>query len=211
MLRRTFSQVMPIRAAPPSGFSGDQRAVAYLGRRFADQLETEARAMDVSSGTLLIWAWGQALLRSSGAEILVVEQVRSGVPQEGTAGFTMNLLPVLIRKAGMENIGALRTRLLALRRFEALSAEDFPPGVFPDVIGPWSSVIMVEHGTLRHAADVPDCVEMLKLHERPAESLMATAYLRPDLRLEVEGPGRHGLLEGWIEVLTQLRRGIHAA
>ena len=30
---------------------------------------------------------------------------------------------------------------------------------------------------------------------------MATAHLLPDLRLEVEGPGRHGLIDGWVRVL----------
>jgi hypothetical protein len=47
-------------------------------------------------------------------------------------------------------------------------------------------------------------VESIQLHENRGESLMATAHILPDLRLEVEGPGRHGLLGAWIRVLEGL-------
>jgi hypothetical protein len=136
-----------------------------------------------------------------------VEQLRAGAPQAGTAGFTMNLLPILIRRSegnpGKE-LREFRARLLALRDIEAVSPENFPPGVFPDMTGPASSVIMVERGTLRQqVGEVAsgELIESLVLHERVGETLMATAYLLPDLKLEVEGPGRRDLLERWIRVL----------
>jgi hypothetical protein len=62
---------------------------------------------------------------------------------------------------------------------------------------------MVERGTLSHLTGV-DFVESLMLHEAKGESLTATAHVLPDLRLEVEGPGRHDLLQRWIGVLERL-------
>jgi hypothetical protein len=64
-------------------------------------------------------------------------------------------------------------------------------------------MIMVERGTLRHMAG-GELVESLVLHEAKGKALMATAHVLPDLRLEVEGPGRHDLLRGWVRVLERL-------
>ena len=47
----------------------------------------------------------------------------------------------------------------------------------------------------------PQGKSTLVLHEAKGTTLMATAYLLPDLRLEVEGPRRHQLLESWLVIL----------
>lgn len=188
-----------------------ERAVCCLGMEFLERLESVAGAMGVTAATILTWSWGQALIDAFETKSVWVEQLRAGAPQAGTAGFTMNLLPALIHRCDDGNIekGLLefRSRLLALREIEAVSPEDFPPGVFPDMTGPASSVIMVERGTLRHqVGEVAsgELIESLILHERVGEALMATVYLLPDLRLEVEGLGRRDLLERWIRVLERV-------
>lgn len=194
----------PIEMDFPADAAGP--AVRCLGNDFALRLESLAAAMEVTAATLLIWAWGQALMEISGAGAILVEQLRAGAPQPGTAGFTMNTLPVLIRRAGDDvarSLRELRARLLALRAIESVSPEDFAPGVFPDTNGPSGSVIMVELGTLCHLAG-RNFVESLVLHEAKSETLTATAHVLPDLRLEVEGPGRHDLLRGWVRVLERL-------
>lgn len=195
MFRRVFADPETPGSAPPEESPDDSPAVRHLGSTFLKTLESRAAEKSVTPATLLIEAWGKVLLRRCGAESVVVEQLRSGAPQPGTAGFTMNLLPLHLGR------GNLRQQLLDLRHIEPLAMEDFPPGVFPDVSGPWNSVIMIERGTIAHQVDAPDMVESITLHEHKGGSLAATAHLLPDLRLEVEGPGRHELLEEWIGVL----------
>jgi hypothetical protein len=191
------------------------QAFRGLGKDFATRLESLAAAMEVTAATILTWAWGQALAEATGTDAVLVEQLRAGAPQPGTAGFTMNTLPLVIHRAAPgeaeKGLRDLRARLLVLREIESISPDDFPPGVFPNMDGPGSSVIMIERGTLLHTAGATDLVESLVLREGKGETLMATAYLQPELRLEVEGPGRHHLLEAWIGVLEQLDRGIHPA
>jgi hypothetical protein len=196
--------VSPIEMRFPDDAAGP--ALRCLGNDFARRLESLEAAMEVTAATLLIWAWGQALVEISGAGAVVVEQLRAGAPQPGTAGFTMNTLPVPIRRAGdnvARSLREFRARLLALRAIESVSPEDFAPGVFPDMDGRSISMIMVERGTLRHMAG-GELVESLVLHEAKGKALMATAHVLPDLRLEVEGPGRHDLLRGWVRVLERL-------
>jgi hypothetical protein len=187
-----------------------ERAVYFLGMDFLKRLESVATALHVTAATILTWSWGQTLTEVFETESVWVEQLRAGAPQAATAGFTMNLLPILIHRCDDGNIGKglreFRARLLALREIEAVSPEDFPPGVFPDMTGPTCSVIMVERGTLnQQVGEVAygDLIESLILYERVGETLMATAHLLPDLRLEVEGPGRRDLLERWIRVLER--------
>ncbi len=181
-------------------------AVRLMGKIFPQHLESMAVAMEVTAATILIWAWGQALMEISATDVVIVEQLRAGAPQPGTAGFTMNTLPVLIRGASGEvarSLREFRARLLALRAIESVSLADFTPGIFPKMDAPSSSVIMVERGTLHHLAG-RKFVESLVLHEAKSKTLMATAHVLPELRLEVEGPGRHALLHGWIRVLERL-------
>lgn len=203
--------VIPKPAPVASPAELDSPAVRCLGKSFALRLDSLAAAMEVTAATILTWAWGQALAETSGTTAVLVEQLRAGAPQPGTAGFTMNTLPVFIHRAAdggvAPSLRELHSRLTALREIETVSADDFPPGVFPNMDMPGNSVIMVERATLQHAVG-GDCVESLVLHEAKGETLMATAYLLPDLRLEVEGPGRNLLLEAWIGVLE---RGIHFA
>jgi hypothetical protein len=206
MAERTFRDgaVDPLEMSFPDVAAGP--AVRCLGHDFALHLESLAAAFEVTAATILIWAWGQALMEFSGADAVIVEQLRAGAPQPGTAGFTMNTLPVTVRRAGADVAGSLRefrARLLALRDIESVAPEDFAPGVFPDTNGLSSSVIMVERGTPRHLVG-RDFVESLVLHEATGETLMATAHVLPDFRLEVEGRGRHDLLRGWVCVLERL-------
>ena len=134
------------------------------------------------------------MAEAAGVEMVWVEQVRAGAPQPGTSGFTMNTLP--LRLGGGESTASLRARLHAMRAIERVSAEDFPPGEFPE----GGSVIMIERATLAHLA-AGDVVESLILHEAEGETSLATAFLLPELRLEVEGPDRHVMLQRWVEAL----------
>lgn len=205
MFRRTFAVPEVVETVLPAGISGGAAAVGYLGNAFVTRLELLADGMGVTAATILIWAWGQAVARASAKETVVVEQVRSGAPQPGTAGFTMGLLPVRVCRGGLETLRGLRAQLLDLRRIESLAPEDFSTGVFPEVNGPWSSVVMIEHGKPEYLIGKRSPVASLTLHEARGETLMATACLQPDLRLEVEGIGKHDLLDRWIEALTQLQ------
>jgi hypothetical protein len=209
MFRQTFAGHEEPQTAGPLECQMDSVAECVLGVDFAQHLAVIAGKAEVSAATLVIWAWGQALLQASGSKSVVVEQVRAGAPQAGTAGFTMNLLPVLIRSGGAASLRQLRAQLLDLRRIESVSEQDFPPGVFPNVCAPWSSVIMVEHTAFSEAADCTAWVKSRSLHESRGESLTASAQLMPDCRLQVEGPGRSALLDGWLAVLKRLDHLLH--
>ena len=188
-----------------------ESALRCLGTAVANRLDSRAAALEVTPATFLTWAWGQALAETNGTASVLVEQLRAGPPQLGTAGFTMNTLPVVIHRAAADEavngVRELQARLQALREIESVSPDDFPPAVFPNMDAPGSSMIMIERGTLQHLAG-GEIVESLLLHEAKGTALMATAYLLPDLRLEVEGPGRHSLLESWLRILD---REIHLA
>lgn len=214
MVARAQRMFLEMAEVPESAALGtppgpDGQAVRSLGVDFAARLESLAAAIEVTAATILTWAWGQALAEISGRAAVRVEQVRAGAPQPGSAGFTMNTLPVVIHRAAAgeaaKSLRELRAQLLALREIEAVSADDFPPGVFPNMDGPGSSVIMIERGTLGYRVGAPDLVESLVLHEGKGETLMATAHLLPDLRLEVEGPHRHALLAAWISMLFAMQ------
>jgi hypothetical protein len=184
---------------PASTASGP--AIRNLGEGFALRLETHATKQQASLATLVTWAWGQAMAGFFGIDQVLVEQLRSGAPQLETAGFTMNVLPIVIERSGPQVLRDFHMRLLALRQIESVSFADLPPGIHPDVDAPGTSMIMVEHGTLQHMVAMPGIAETIMLHERKGESLMATAHLLPNFRLEVEGPHRHNLLERWILTL----------
>lgn len=184
------------------------QALKFLGADFRLRLESLAERISITAATALTWSWGQAVAEIFALDVVVVEQVRCGAPQPGTAGFTMHTLPVTIHRAVSggeeESLREFRSRLLDLRVIECVSPEDFPPGVFPNLDQAGSSVIMVEHGTLRELADAGEMLESLDLHESKGETLMATAHILPDLRLQVEGPGRHDFLDAWIAMLERL-------
>lgn len=171
------------------------RARRCLGNDFHHQLSLG----ETTVATQVLWAWGQALLARSEADTVLVEQVRAGAPQLGTAGFTMNSLPLLIHHARDETLPEFRQRLLALREIEHVSARDFP-----EIYRHECSVIMVEHGTLQHQVGRGNRVKSIHVHEPIGEIRTATAYLLPDLTLEVEGAGRHDLLDAWVQALQAL-------
>ncbi len=205
---------MPAIAAPMTRefpAEPDEVAARCLRSAFAIRLDSLAAATEVTVATILTWAWGQALAETNGTASVLVEQLRAGPPQPGTAGFTMNTLPVVVQRAAAGEVAAslreLHSRLRALREIESVSPDDFPLGVFPNMDAPGASVIMIERGTLQHLA-ASEIVSSLVLHEAKGTTLMATAYLLPDLRLGVEGPGRHQLLESWLRILD---REIHLA
>jgi hypothetical protein len=211
---RIFREDFPHEPLPawrlPADDADDGPALRRLGEDFGKKLEFFAERLEITAATVLTWAWGQAAAGKPAADAVIVEQVRCGAPQPGTAGFLMNTLPVAIRRAtrGTEAtaLREFREHLMALREIEGVCAEDFPSGSFPELDRAGTSVIMVEHGTLRQMAG-GKMVKSLELHEAVGETLMATAHVLPDLRLQVEGPGRHHLLERWIEVLERLVRG----
>lgn len=193
------------------GESGRARAVVELGADAAGALDDAARASGTTPATLVTWAWGQVLARAAGVEALALGQVRAGAPVAVRAGFTMNTLPLVVRRmrAGpaAEGWRALRQEMLALRAFERLAPEELPAGIFAESGAPWSSVIMVERGTAMHllGEDAATLLESMELRERPSGPLTASAYLWPELRLEVETDAGEraadSLLAHWAAVL----------
>jgi hypothetical protein len=187
------------------GRSSDQDspgpAVCHLGEVFLEQLKSLVKTMGITVATLITWSWGLALVRGNGKSKVVLEQLRAGAPQPGTAGFTMNLLPVVITKAccgdGSENLRAFAKQIRELRKLENVSLDAIYQGRSFE-----NSVIMVERQTMAHELAGP-MIESFKLHEAKGEALAAMAHILPDLRLEVEGPQRHRLLNAWIDVLRE--------
>lgn len=203
-------------AAVDFGESGRARAVVELGAEMADGLDAAARASGTTPATLVIWAWGHALARAAGVEKLAVGQVRSGPPVAGRAGFTMNTLPLVVRRMrggpAAEGWRALRQEMLALRAFERLAPEKLPAGIFQENGAPWSSVIMVEQGTAAHllGEDGVALLESMELREQPSGPPTASAYLRPDLRLEVETDAGERAAEALLAHWAALLRAIVA-
>ena len=184
---------------PPDLTDDSAPAVRRLGREIAGELETQAVARQVTAATIVTWAWGQALADFLGTDAVLVEQLRAGPPQPATAGFTMNVLPLMIRRSSVAALPAFRSELLAMRAFESVSPENFPAGIYPETSA--APVIMVEHETLPHALREFPEIESVTLHERPADFPSATAFLHPELQLQVEGPHRHDLLARWGAIL----------
>ena len=200
-------------------FPGDDertpaRVQKSLGADLAARLEATASDMGVTAATLITWAWGQAVATAAGADRAAIGQVRSGPPKPGQAGFSMNTVPLVIARAGRipvdEEIRDFRLKLLAMRAVENVSPQHLPPGIFQETNGPWpGGVLMVEiaspMGQLGHSA----LIESVKLHEYSGEPLLASAWIHPELRIEVEVNGSpHGpkaariLLELWASIIT---------
>jgi hypothetical protein len=183
-----------------------------LGAAFLALLETRAALENVTAATVVLWAWGQVLAKSTGRTAVLAEQVRSGPPLPGTAGFTMNTLPIFISHCAESTekwpaIRDLRTELLVMRAFESVSPADFPYGNFPDLSAPAVSVVMVERGSLRWQIQENSAARSLasiRLHESSGQSQLATAYLRPDFLLSVEGPHKSALVVAWAAALRSL-------
>ncbi len=213
-----FASVIPGVEPAEVDFGAKGRGVAAtrLGAESRRALEAAATAHGVTPSTIVLWAWGQAMARTAGVEAVSVGQVRSGPPLEATAGFSMNTLPVIVRRgvpgdtaaAGWQ---AVRAQMLALREFESLAPADLPGELVGPAGGAWSSVAMIERGTLRHqlGEEAAALLESVELRERSSGALVASAYLRPDLRLEVEGGGDLGpagaeaLLAHWAAIVRR--------
>jgi hypothetical protein len=195
ILRNISMEAEPFIARSNSKPPALKHAICHLGHDFLRSLKSNAAKVNVTAATVLTWAWGQALLKLTNTDTELIEQVRCGAPQAQTAGFTMNTLPVIIRRK--ESLHELQNQLLALRTIENVTPIDFPDS---------SSLLMIEHGTLHYMLrDVAgeNIVESIILHECKGESLIATAHISPDLRLEVEGPEKFDLLDQWIAALQK--------
>lgn len=198
-------------AAPARG-----RARRVLGAAVLEKLEAVARTADVTPATLVLWAWGHANLLASGAPSTVLGQVRAGPPQHG-AGFSMNTLPVVMERPDEASLAtdswrALREQTLAWRAFERLAPEDMARLPAPaSRAAEWESVVMIERGTLWHQLGeaATSMLTSADLHEVSSSPLLASAYLHPDLQLEVEAaapvgqPGAEALLDYWAAILTR--------
>ena len=207
-VRATLTHVPEMTSCLPCEVSSDQEsqdpACCHLGKPFLDRLRLLADLVAVTVPTLVTWSWGQALARENQSPRVIVEQLRAGAPQPCSAGFTMNLLPILIERACREdaiaNLRAFRQQLLELREFENVCLEDFRNGGSPD-----HGVVMVEHGTLAHEL-CGEIIESVELHEANGQTLTATAHILPDLQLKVEGPDRQRYLMAWIRVMEDQMR-----
>jgi len=187
-----------------------------LGAEVAAHLEAAAQRLEVTAPTLITWAWGQAVSCAAGADAVAVGQVRSGPPTPGRAGFSMNTVPLVIQRAQPGSIKPVllefREQLLAMRSIENVSPQDLPAGIFQETGGPWpGGVIMVQRGTLHHQVGKTAAIESIVLHEVGAEPLLASAWIHPELQLEVEVSGRpfgarmaQSLLDHWASIVMAL-------
>jgi amino acid adenylation domain-containing protein len=187
-----------------------------LGSELVTRLESAAGILEVTAATLVTWAWGQAVAAASGANAIAVGQVRSGPPQPGRAGFSMTTVPLVIQRTQSGPLrpvmGDFRKHLLAMRAIENVAVDQLPAGIFDETGGPWpGGVIMVARGTLHHQVGKSASIESIQVDEISGEPLLASAWIHPDLRLEVEVDGStHGaraaesLLDHWAEIVTAI-------
>ena len=199
--------------------TGPSQVHRFLGSEIAARIESAARAMDVTAATILTWAWGQAVATAAGADAVAIGQVRSGPPIPGRAGFSMNTVPLVIQRAKPGSLQPVlldfRKNLLAMRSIENVSVEQLPAGIFQETGGPWpAGALMVDRGTLHHQVGKSEAIESITLHEFSGESLLASAWIHPDLRLEVEVNGliygaraAESLLDHWAAIITAIADG----
>ena len=187
-----------------------------LGGQIVDALEATASNWKVTVPTLVTWAWGQAIARLSGSGKTAVGQVRAGAPKPGCAGFSMNTVPLPIERFDGGDLGAalqrFRDQWLALRAFESVSPGLLPADTFDPEAGPWpGGVVMVERGSLADQVGGGTVIDAIRLHEYAGEPLLASAWIKPYLDLEVETDGsRFGgqaaqvMIQQWASVLQAL-------
>ncbi len=186
------------------------KQIAFLDQHLAEELETLSQQLEVSTATLILWAWAQSVAYVAEQAFAFCEQIRCGAPQYDCLGFTMNTLPLLIPQATHGNekqeIQALRKQLIFLRQIETISPSKLPLEIQQMALSPWASVIMIESYSIENLAITYPAIRSIKLHEAPTTSLTASAYLSPHIRLEVEGPANHELLTQWVDILILLVR-----
>ncbi len=187
-----------------------------LGAPLLHELTILAKTLEVTVATMVTWAWGQTLMTAAGAQTVVLGQIRAGPPLAGTAGFSINTLPLILKRdltqPASVGLQLLRQQLLEMRQFERVSPENLPADLFHECGGPWPcGLLMVEHGTMEHQCGKHPLVKSIKLYENSGESLIACAYLEPDLRLEIEVDGimygenaAQALLDHWEAILIHL-------
>ena len=215
--RRAYDGVEDPRLEYPGDANGGPvRVSRRLGDGIRACLEAVARRFEVTVPTLVTWAWGQAFARLAGVAKTAIGQIRAGSPQTGMAGFSMNAVPLAIERFAGGDIGETLKRFradwLALRAIETVAPESLPAGTLDSAMGPWpGGVVMVEHGTLEHHVAGSEVVESIRLHEYAGQSLLASAWIRPELDLEVETDGlRFGqkaasaMIDQWAAVLMAL-------
>ena len=103
-----------------------------------------------------------------------------------------------------------------MRAIESVSPQDLPPSLFQETGGPWpGGVLMVEHSTLQEQFAGCSDIEAITLHEFSGEPLLASAWIRPDLLLEVEVDGdpfgpraARVLLDLWASVVTSIAASV---
>ena len=218
--RREFAR---IEAAVPE-FYQDQggtpvRLQRALGAEALTRLEQAAQAMDITAATLLTWAWGQAVACAAGVDAVLLGQVRSGPPLPARAGFSMNTVPLVIDRAPEVPLKPVlldfRKKLLEMRAVETVSPQDLPPELFHETGGPWpGGVVMVERGSLHYQLGGTDFIESIRLHESSGAPLLASAWIQPELLLEVEASGAsfgeiavQALLDHWASIVLALTSG----
>jgi Condensation domain len=184
----------------PSHEPGEFSSVRIrLGTATAKRLEMTAAKFGVSAHNLIIWAWAHAVIEISGRNFAVIEQLRCGAQQRDHVGFSMNLLPQLVSPKNSQplaqQLAQFRQQSQQLRDFESIDYEHLPAALRQLTTQPWSSVIMTEQHTL--ADFFAGQLEFIELHEEPAQSLTATAFLWPNLTLQVEGPDATRLIQCW--------------
>lgn len=165
-----------------------------LGAKVAEALEFRAGEMDVTAPVILTWAWGQAAALVGGLDAVAIGQVRAGAPQDGRAGFSMNTVPVVVRRCRNREPGpalrSFRAELHRLRPYELVAHDDLSGVGFVSHGGPWrGGVVMVEHGTLAKQVGIGGAFTAIEMHERSGDPLLACARIRPELELEVEFDG----------------------
>ena len=198
-------------------FPGDEhhpsRVSRVMGASILRLITERAEELEVTPASVVTWAWGQAVALTCGASTVAIGQVRSGRPQPGRMGFSMNTLPVVIprERAGTESLGEVHAQLRGLRAFENFASDQLAELGWELADGPWpGGVVMVERGTFAHQVQPPEWVESIEMLEESGEPLLASAYLSPQLQLEVEFDGRSVgkqgaslLLRIWSEILVR--------
>lgn len=218
--RTAFSKVESSQPEFPADISSEPTCVrCCLGAETAIKLEAAALRMEATAPTLLTWAWGQAVACASGQDAVAVGQVRAGAPTPGQAGFTMNTVPLVIDRATQGPVTPViqkfRESLLEMRGIETVAPQELPSGIFDHTGGPWpGGVVMIQRGSLHHQVGATAGIRAITLHETSDEPLLASAWIHPDLQLEVEVNGHtfgaraaQSLLDHWVSLVIGLAAG----
>ena len=215
--RAAFAEVEPCEPEFPFDSGGPPACVqCTLGAETAARLESVAERMEVTAPTLLTWSWGQVVAAAAGVEAVAIGQVRSGPPTPNRAGFSMNTVPLVIERYSKGPLKTVlqefRQLLLSLRDVENVSPQDLTSGIFNEVGGPWpGGGLMIQRGDLAHQMGLTDAITSIRLHEKSGENLLASAWVHPDMLMEVEVDGSQfgkeaaqTMLDHWASIVRNL-------